>query len=52
MGRMKELFIEMQNEYGQELEGLPEGFDAEKYLAEYASQEEQTFCQKIKSGNF
>jgi len=52
MGRMKELFIELQNEYGQELEGLPEVFDAEKYLAEHASQEDQTFCQRIKSGNF
>ena len=50
MGRVKDLFIELQNEYGYELEYLPEGFDTEKYMKEKAQeQEEELFCQKIKN---
>lgn len=32
MGRMKELYTELQNEYGQNLEGAPENFSMENYL--------------------
>lgn len=48
MGRVKDLFIELQNEYGYDLEDLPEGFDAEKYLKEKAQEEDELFCQKVK----
>lgn len=32
MGRIKDLIIELQNEYGYELENLPEGFSMDEYL--------------------
>jgi len=54
MGRIKDLVIELQNEYGQELENLPEGFSMEEYLEKKAkeiaaSRESQLFCQKVNS---
>ena len=32
MGRIKDLVIELQNEYGVELENIPEDFSMEDYL--------------------
>jgi hypothetical protein len=32
MGRIKDLVIELQNEYGQELENMPEDFSMDDYL--------------------
>ena len=32
MGRIKDLVIELQNEYGFDLENLPEGFSVDDYL--------------------
>ena len=34
MGSIKDLIIELQNEYGYELEKLPEDFSMEEYLKE------------------
>jgi hypothetical protein len=49
MGRIKDLVIELQNEYGYDLENLPEGFSMDEYL-EMKSQEIETklFCQTLK----
>ncbi len=55
MGKIKELLIDLQNEYGKELEDLPEGFDFDAYLSEKASAPEKRgdqqdlFCQVVKS---
>jgi hypothetical protein len=38
MGAIKNLFIELQNEYGKDLEDLPQGFDMQKYLQEKANE--------------
>ena len=53
MGRVKDLVIELQNEFGFDLENLPEGFSMDEYLEKRASEieEEQLFCKKVKSGN-
>jgi hypothetical protein len=48
MGRIKDLVIELQNEYGYDLENLPEGFSMEEYL-EMKSQEQELFCQQVKN---
>jgi hypothetical protein len=32
MGRIKDLIIELQNEYGQELENMPDDFSMDDYL--------------------
>ena len=32
MGRIKDLVIELQNEYGFDLENMPNGFDMDEYL--------------------
>ena len=52
MGRIKDLIIELQNEYGYELENLPEGFSMDEYL-EMKSREtklsEPLFCEQIKN---
>ena len=50
MGRIKDLVIELQNEYGYDLENLPEGFSMEEYL-EMKSQEQELFCQQVKNRN-
>lgn len=52
MGRMKELFTELQNEYGQNLEDAPVDFSMEDYLRQRAYELElalkesknQSFC--------
>jgi len=49
MGRMKDLYIDLQNEYGQNLEDLPEGFSMEEYIDSYVNEkkaQEQLFCQQ------
>jgi hypothetical protein len=38
MGRIKDLVIELQNEYGVELENIPEDFSMEDYLKLIASE--------------
>lgn len=38
MGAIKNLFIELQNEYGANLEFLPEDFDMQKYIQEKANE--------------
>ena len=38
MGRMKEIFIELQNEYGQDLEFAPVDFSMEDYLKKKAQE--------------
>lgn len=51
MARIKDLIIDLQNEYGYDMEFLPEDFNMDEYLAKRASEiEEELFCQKIKSG--
>jgi hypothetical protein len=52
MGRMKDLFIDLQNDYGYNLEDLPEGFSMEEYIAAAIKEkeaQEQLFCQQYKS---
>lgn len=46
---MKDLYIDLQNEYGQNLEDLPEGFSMEEYVDRYILEkkaQEQLFCQQ------
>jgi hypothetical protein len=38
MGAIKNLFIELQNEYGMNLEFLPKDFDIQKYMQEKANE--------------
>ena len=55
MGRIKDLVIELQNEYGFDLENLPENFSVDEYL-EMKSREKferenavpKLFCEKVK----
>jgi hypothetical protein len=47
MGRIKDLVIELQNEYGYDLEFLPEEFSMQEYL-EMKSKEPELFCQIAK----
>ena len=52
MGRIKDLVIDLQNEYGYNLENLPEGFSMDEYLemkSKEISQERELFCQQVKS---
>ncbi len=52
MGRMKDLFIDLQNDYGYNLEDLPEGYSTEEYIAAAINEkeaQEQLFCQQYKS---
>lgn len=51
MARIKDLIIDLQNEYGYDMEFLPEDFNMDEYLSKRASEmEEELFCQKIKKG--
>jgi len=46
---MKDLYIELQNEFGQNLEDLPEGFSMEEYVDSYVNEkkaQERLFCQQ------
>lgn len=52
MGRIKELVIDLQNEYGYDLENLPEGFNMDDYLemkAREISEARELFCHQINS---
>lgn len=52
MGRIKDLVIELQNEYGYDLENLPEGFSMDEYLemkSKEISESKELFCQQINS---
>lgn len=42
MGRMKEVYIELQNQYGEDLENAPKDFSMENHLKELAESEENT----------
>lgn len=50
MGRIKDLVIELQNEYGFDLENLPEGFSVDDYLEMKSKEvsEQELFCQNFK----
>jgi hypothetical protein len=49
MGRIKDLVIELQEEYGYDLENLPEGFSMDEYLETRANEikEKELFCQTV-----
>ena len=49
MGRIKDLVIDLQNEYGYDLENLPEVFSMDEYLEAKANEikEKELFCQTI-----
>jgi len=50
MGRIKDLVIDLQNEYGYDLENLPEGFSMDEYLemkSKEISESKELFCQQI-----
>jgi hypothetical protein len=57
MGKIKELMIDLQNEYGKDLEDMPNGFDFEAYLEMRANEpssgddtgKETLFCHFVKS---
>ena len=52
MGRIKDLVIDLQNEYGHDLENLPEGFSMDEYLemkSKEISESKELFCQQINS---
>ena len=52
MGRIKDLVIDLQNEYGYDLENLPEGFSMDEYLemkSKDISESKELFCQQINS---
>lgn len=47
MGRIKDLVIELQNVYGQELEEMPEDFSMEDYLKMKAVEMSQSENDKV-----
>ena len=60
MGRVKDLVIDLQNQYGLDFENLPEGFSIddciEKKLLDIESSKNEDdskllFCQKVKNKN-
>jgi hypothetical protein len=56
MGRIKDLVIELQNEFGFDMEFLPEDFNMDEYLAKKAQEvevnyTEDLFCNQVKSKN-
>jgi len=42
MGKMKDLFIDLQNQFGLNLENMPEDFSMENYVAERAKEIENS----------
>jgi len=50
MGRMKELFTELQNEYGQNLEFAPVDFSMEAYLKQKAQETQENENQSVCCG--
>ncbi len=56
MARIKDLIIDLQNEFGYDMEFLPEDFNMDEYLAKRSqeiveSEQKELFCEKIKSEN-
>ena len=63
MGRIKDLVIELQNEFGFDMEHMPEDFNVDEYLAKKAQEvevnplptgvthTEDLFCSQVKSKN-
>jgi len=55
MGRIKDLVIDLQNEYGINMEFLPEDFNMDEYLykksLEISNDKEELFCKQLKSKN-
>ena len=50
MGRVKDLVIELQNEFGFDMEFLPEDFNMDEYLAKKSKEKtnlDQLFCDKV-----
>jgi hypothetical protein len=50
MGRVKDLVIELQNEFGFDMEFLPEGFNMDEYLSKKSKEKtnlDQLFCDKV-----
>lgn len=54
MGRIKDLFIELQNKYGENMEDLPVNFSMEEYLLEKnkkcaaVATAKELFCETVK----
>lgn len=44
MGRIKEIFTELQNKYGKNLEDMPKGMSLEDIL----QQKDELFCERFK----
>lgn len=42
MGKMKDLFIDLQNQFGLNLEDMPEDFSMDNYIAEKAKEIEDS----------
>ena len=51
MGRIKDLVIELQNEFGYNMEEMPHDFNMDEYLEKKSSEleREPLFCELIKS---
>ena len=47
MARIKDLIIDLQNEYGYDMEFLPEDFNMDEYLAKRASEIEEELLIKV-----
>ena len=50
MGRIKDLVIELQNEFGFDMEFLPEDFNMDEYLSKKSKEKtnlDQLFCDKV-----
>ena len=50
MGRVKDLVIELQNEFGFDMEFLPEDFNMDEYLSKKSKEKtnlDQLFCDKV-----
>lgn len=50
MGRVKDLVIELQNEFGFDMEFLPEDFNMDEYLVKKSKEKtnlDQLFCDKV-----
>ena len=49
MGRIKDLVIELQNEFGFDMEFLPEDFNMDEFLAKRSKEKslDELFCEKV-----
>ena len=50
MGRVKDLVIELQNEFGFDMEFLPEDFNMDEFLEKRSKEKslDELFCEKVK----